>query len=310
VAGEYDGRFVRAVPGMNTRSLSGREAVLMERLGGAVLPLGALLRNRIEQGALGRLVDRGLVQIAGVTPSDASHVLGTLDDWDRAAAEKALRIMARRRVGSGERLAEGPEALARMIVDQLTHQTVLTLLETAFAEERDAGTFAGAPDQLARHELMREALAGHTGLLALQARLTVDVVGLGASAPNYYPAVGERLGCRMILPGHAGVANAIGAVVGRVTVRRSGTITSPAEGRYRVHLETGPEDFGDPDMALSRLEGVLRHDVERAALAAGAEGVQYRVARDVKTARTEARDVFVEALLTVEASGRARVARA
>ncbi len=49
-----------------------------------------------------------------------------------------------------------------MIVDQLTHQTVLTLLETAFTEERDAGTFAGAPDQLARHELMRAALAGRT----------------------------------------------------------------------------------------------------------------------------------------------------
>ena len=37
----------------------------------------------------------------------------------------------------------------------------------------------------------------------------------------------------MVLSEHAGVANAIGAVVGRVTFRKSATITSPSEGLYR-----------------------------------------------------------------------------
>ena len=308
VPGEYDARFVRAVPGMVARGLGGREAALMERLGSAVLPMGALLRTRIEASALARVVDRGLVQVAGVTPSDASHVLGRLSTWDRAAAEMALALMARRRVGSGDRLADGAETLARMIVDQLTHQTVLALLETAFAEERGAGGFMGAADQLARHELVQRGLQGHAGVVALQARLNVDVVGLGASAPSYYPAVGERLGCSMILPEHAGVANAIGAVVGRVTVRRSGSVTSPAEGRYRVHLDTGPEDFAEAEQAIEHLVSALRADVEAAAQGAGAEGIQVRVARDVKSARAEAREVFVEAQITVEASGRARVA--
>ena len=258
----------------------------------------------MEQSALGRLVDRGLVQVAGVTPSDASHVLGRLDSWDAEAAEKAVTLMARRRTGSGGRLAADTESLARMIIDRLTEQTVLALLETAFAEEADS--FNLPARDLARHVLMQRALGQHRGILALDARLNVDVVGLGASAPAYYPAVGERLRCRMILPDHAGVANAIGAVVGRVTVRRSGTVTSPAEGRYRVHLETGPEDFGSSDAALSRLEGALRADAETAA--AGAEGLQIRVDRDIRTARTEAREVFVEAVVTVEASGRPRVA--
>lgn len=302
--GVHDGRFVRALLGMPKGDMPPRETDLLERVGDQVHPLGRILRSRMETGALGRLVDRGLVQISGVTPSDASHILGTLNEWDGDAADKALALMARRRTGSGNMLAANATDLARIIVDQLTEQTAITLLETAFAEE--ATEFNLPPDLLARHVLLQKGLAGHRGLLALDASLNVDVVGLGASAPTYYPAVGERLHCPMILPQHAGVANAIGAVVGRITMRHTGTVTSPSEGRFRVHLETGPEDFAAASDAVARLEEVLRASAEQAALAAGAAGLQITVERDLKTAHAEAREVFVEATLTVEASGRPR----
>lgn len=304
--GEHDGRFVRALPGVPVAGLSEREAALLARIGTQVHPLGAVLRSRMEQGALARLVDRGLVQLSGVTPSDASHVLGWTQAWDRDAAEKALTVFARRRIGSGNRAAQDAQALARMIVDQLTEQTALTLLETAFAEEGD--DFGLPAEQLARHVLMQRGLRGHRGLLALDARLNVDVVGLGASAPSYYPAVGERLHCKMILPEHAGVANAIGAVVGRVTMRRSGSVTAPSEGKFRVHLDSGPVDFTASDAALAALEDALSQDARAEAEAAGAEDIHLHVARDIRTAQVEAREVFVEAVLTVEASGRPRVA--
>ncbi|WP_171233490.1 hydantoinase/oxoprolinase family protein [Ruegeria sp. HKCCA4812] len=304
--GEHDTRFARRVPGIHAEGVGAREESLLERLGDRVLPLSALLRSRMENGALMRLVDRGIIQVSGVTPSDASHVLGRVRAWDVDAARKALELMARKRVGSGDMLANSPEALAQMIVDQLTEQTSLTLLEAAFDEEQVG---FGLPSQdLARHVLTQRGLAQHRGLLSLSAALNVDVVGLGASAPSYYPAVGERLHCRMILPEHAGVANAIGAVVGRLTLRRSGTVTSPAEGRYRVHLEDGSKDFAASEDALALLEKVLMSEAEGAVREAGAEDIRVIVDRDIKTARVESKDVFVEALITVEASGRPRVA--
>jgi len=306
VVGEYDGRFVRAVLGQPSVGLSEREAAVLARVGTGVVPLGDVLRTRMEQGALARLVDRGLVQVAGVTPSDASHVLGYTSAWDREAAEKALTIFARRRVGSGDAVASGADVLARMIVDQLTEQTSMTLLESVFSEEQ--ALFGNSPKELARHVLLQRGLAGHRGLLALDARVNVDVIGLGASAPCYYPAVGERLRCRMILPEHAGVANAIGAVVGRITQRRSGTVTSPSEGKFRVHFETGPQDYAASAEALGALEAVLRADAVAAAEAAGAGDIHVHVSHDIRTAEVEARPIFVEALLTVEASGRPRVA--
>lgn len=306
VVGEYDGRFVRAVIGQPVVGLSEREAALLARIGTAVHPMGDVLRTRMEQGALSRLVDRGLVQVAGVTPSDASHVLGRVAAWNREAADMALTLFARRRVGSGDMVTRDATSLALMIVDQLTEQTALTLLESIFAEE--AGLFGGDPKELARHVLLRRGLAGHRGLLALDARVNVDVIGLGASAPSYYPAVGEKLRCKMILPEHAGVANAIGAVVGRITQRRAGTVTAPSEGRFRVHFETGPQDFSASEEAMAALEAQLRAEAVKAAEEAGAEDIHVHVSRDLRLAEVEARQVFVEATLTVEASGRPRVA--
>jgi N-methylhydantoinase A/oxoprolinase/acetone carboxylase beta subunit len=306
--GEYDARFVRAVPGQSTEGLSARDEALLERIGAEVHPLARVLRARIDHSALNRLVERGLVQLGGVTPSDASHVLGRLGHWDKAAAEKALALLARRRAGSGEVLARSTTEMAQMIVDQLTRQTALALLETAFAEEDPA--FESDPAALARHALTQRAFNGHHGLMRLEAGLEVPVVGLGASAPNYYPAVGKALNAQMILPEHAGVANAIGAVVGRVTMRRAGTVTSQGEGKYRVHFATGPQDFGDQDAALTALEDRLREEAQSAARAAGAADIQIRVSRDIKRAGVEAREVFIEGVVTVEAAGRPRIAAA
>ena len=304
--GEHDARFVRAVPGVEAGGLAPKDAVLLERIGEAISPVGQILKSRLESSALRRLVARGLVQIVGVTPSDASHALGGVDVWDASAAVKALELLGRKRTGSGDMLAPDPKDMAQIIIDQLTHQTSLALLETAFAEEDM--DFGMSPAALAAHILTQKGLDQHRGLMRIDAGLNLPVVGLGASAPSYYPAVGARIGTEMILPQHAGVANAVGAVVGRVRFRRSGTITAPAEGRYRVHLDTGPEDFVDAEEAMTLLQNLLEKEAKGDAQAAGAEDITVSANRDIRRAKTEAREVFIEAEIIVEASGRPRIA--
>lgn len=302
VPGEHDGRFVRQVL-RDVRGLDAREAALLSRIDG-VQPLGAVLRSRIDGAALARLSARGIVQLAGVTPSDAAHVLGLAESWDAEAAHLALEALARRRAAHGGRLAASAEALAELIVDELRRRTEQALLEAALAEEGHASA-----TDMAAHPLMQMGLDGHAGLVRIAAGLNLPVVGLGASAQSYYPQVGARLGCEMQLPDHGDVANAVGAVVGRITVRRSGTITAPAEGRFRAHMESGPEDFSSQQAALDALSDVLRSGAEAEARAAGAADLQIRVDIALQEAQIEARKIFVEAIVTVEASGRARVAR-
>jgi len=304
VALDYAGRFVVPMAG-DPAGLPPRDASLLERITGP-MPVQGLLKSRLEGAALDRLVARGLVMLSGVTPSDASHVLGLLDAWNTDAARLGLQLMARKRGGSGTRLAEGADALARMVVDQLTEQTVDCLLEAAFAEDRAFGDHT--PATLARHVLTRSGLVPHRGIVELTTRIGVPVIGLGASAPNYYRAVGDRLGCRMILPDHAGVANAIGAVVGQIRQVVSGVVTSAGEGRFTVHLAEGPTQFASRDAALDALQDALSDQARDRAQRAGAEHLTLTHSRDIREVEIEGRAMFVEAEVTVTATGRPRIA--
>lgn len=306
--GEYDGRFVlpRRLSGHTPDGLSDRELRLLDRLGDQAMEMGDLLKSRIETSALQKLVGRGLVTVAALTPSDAAHVLGLLDAWNKDAAHLASGLFCRKRTGAGLPVAGAPEELARKIVDQLTHQTVQALLETAFAE--DDHDFGLPATELARHALTRAGLNHHEGMVALKAALNLPVVGLGASAPTYYGAVGERLSTEMIVPQHAGVANAIGAVVGQVAIRQGATITAEGEGRFRVHLPTGQQDFAAEDKALEALEAELTEVTTERARKAGAEGITVRFERDIRYATLDGRRMFIEADVTAIASGRPRIA--
>jgi N-methylhydantoinase A/oxoprolinase/acetone carboxylase beta subunit len=305
--GEFDGRFVLPMLGAQQSGLSAREAAVLARIT-APMPMAACLSSRLEVAALSALVARGLVMIAGVTPSDAAHVLGMQSGWDAEAARKALTLAARRRTGAGERFAADPETLARRVIDQLTQQTVDCLLEAAFAED---SAFAGQDEAvLARHPLTRAGAARHSGVIKTTLTLGVPVIGLGASASTYYGAVGAALGAQMILPQHAGVANAIGAVVGQISQRAAATITSPAEGRFTANVLGDLVHFSDQTAALTAVETALSADATAAARRAGAADVRLSVTRDIREADVEGRKMFIEARVTVTASGRPRVAHA
>lgn len=302
--GEHDGRFVIPMGG-EAGGLTPRETKLLERIT-EPMPLAAALTTRLEVAAMDRLVARGLVMLSGVTPSDASHVLGGLSDWDKTASEKAVLLMARRRNGRGDRLAPDAAALAQTIIDQLTEQTATCLLEAAFGEDP---RFDGEdPAVLARHSLLLAGLAQHRGPVELSARLGVPVIGLGASAPFYYGAVGARLGAEMILPEHAGVANAIGAVVGQVSQRTTGLVSSPGEGRFTAHLPYGPEHFTSREAAFDAMAQFLVSEASARAREAGAADIHVTTHQDVREAEVEGRTMFIDATLTAVASGRPRIA--
>lgn len=283
-------------------SLDPREATIATRLNDGPLRWADAVQSRVEEPALARLIGRGLVMRVGITPSDASHVLGHMADWDRDAATKAMTLFGKRRIGSGERLNLDPTALAQDIINRLTQQTIWALLETAFAEEGHDN-----PADLAHHPLVTAGLHGHTEITRLNAELAIPVVGLGASARNYYGAVGTGLGCETILPENGGVANAIGAVVGQVAIHAEGSVTSGGEGAFKAHLPSGPAQFGDKDEAIDALRVALTAQAREQAIASGVQEVRISENLDLREAQIEAQTMFIEANLRITARGRPRI---
>ncbi len=302
---DFDARFIRRTRASTEPVLSERDDKVYRRIGEQFYPMSEVVKSRLDLQSVIKLVSVGVAQISAVTPSDASHVLGKSNAWDKEAAVKAIDLFARRRNGSGELLAGSTAHMAERIVCQLTDQTSSSILEMAFSEEKV--DFGDKPDVLARHPLTQFGLAGYSDLIKVNVGISKKIIGLGASAPTYYPAVGDELNCEVILPEYAGVANAIGAVVGKIVMRESGVISSPSEGKYLVHLDGKPVNFTSEAEALKVLEEKLTEKSIQKAKEAGAENVTVNIDREIKTANIENRKVFVEANVLVEASGRPRI---
>ena len=304
---DFDARFIRRTRASTEPVLSERDDKVYRRIGEQFYPMSKVVKSRLDLQSVIKLVSMGVAQISAVTPSDASHVLGKSNAWDKEAAIKAIDLFARRRNGSGELLAGSTAQMAERIVCQLTDQTSSSILEMAFSEEKV--DFGDKPDVLAKHPLIQFGLAGYSDLIKVNVGISKKIIGLGASAPTYYPAVGAELNCEVILPEYAGVANAIGAVVGKIVMRESGVISSPSEGKYLVHLDGKPVNFTSEVKALKVLEEKLTEKSIQKAKEAGAENVSVNIDREIKTANIENRSVFVEASVLVEASGRPRISK-
>ena len=304
--GEFDAQFLRPVYKDPMRDgLTSREEAVLDRVMARPCKLQDAIKTRLDLGALEGVVTKGLVHKVGVTPSDAAHALGMVDAWDSDAAIKALECFGLQRTGAGEPLAADAETMARMIIDQLTEQSADCLLEAAFAEEGLDG--AGG---LARHVLALLGRKGHAAVSKIDLGLNLPVIGLGASAQAYYPAVGAHLKTEAILPEHGGVANAVGAVVGQITMRRRGMVTSGGEGAFRAHLAGGVSVYKSKSEAFEAVQAELTAEASNAASGAGATDVTITINHDVKEAEIENRTVFVEAEIEVVASGRPRSVRA
>ncbi len=281
---------------------SRREAVLLDRLETAPVPLDRLLESQAESGALESLIGRGLVILSGVTPSDAAHVLGVQDTWDAGAARAGVSLFAEQLDRRGVAIAPDAQAMSRVIVDALVDRSAEALLDAAC--DHDGHGYA----DLGRY-LLRAASKSHDRTLVdFSVRLDRPVIGLGAPATAYYPAVAARLGTRAVVPGHAGVANAVGAVVGRVRIRVTGTITKPDEGRFRVFAGAGPRDFPDLESATAHARSVLEAEARKGAADAGAGEVDVSIEQRDTVAVIEGRETLVESTVTAIASGRPRFA--
>jgi N-methylhydantoinase A/oxoprolinase/acetone carboxylase beta subunit len=302
--GDLDGRFALTVgrESAHSAALRKNEAALLEALADGPLPLDKLIRNRLQIAALDRLVACGLVMLSALTPSDAAHVLGLHEEWDVEAARKGAALFAKQSDARGRAIAADAEAVSRWIVETLVRISARTLLEKSIQE-----------DGFERPELADRLLAASSreadgDLVRFHLALGVPVVGLGASAPIYYPEVAKLLRTESLVPEHAGVANAVGAVVGRVRVTVEASIAQPEPGRYRAYSSESPRDFPSLGEALSFAETSLAEEARRRAVEAGAEAIEIKLARADKTATIEGEEIFLESRLTATASGRPSIA--
>lgn len=302
--GRMDGRFAlrTGVPERLAAGLGSAEARLYEAVGEAPLPLDRLLASNAQNATLHRLVGRGLVYVAGFTPSDAAHTLGRQANWDAAAARLGAELFARRRDGRGQPIAATPEALAERVLAALTRLSAEVILETAFTEDGLDGAATVA------HALVQRAVDAHPGIARFSVALDRPVIGLGASAPLHYAGLPELVGNDCQVPPDTDVANALGAVVGQVRVSAEARVSQPKEGLFRVTAGEEIRDFTGEAPALAAAEAQARAMAAERAHGAGTDEAEIAVTREIRASEVEGQRMFIEAHVVATASGRPRIA--
>ena len=304
-AGRLDGRFAcrTGVPERFATGLQAQEQALFERITAKLEPLDRILTSASQKATLDRLVTRGLVHVAGFTPSDAMHVLKRQDNWNREAAGLGAQLLARRKSGAGKPIAETAEALAQMTVDRLTRQSCEVILSACLADEGEAQIDA------ARSRSVERALERVHGIVRFHLTLDRPLVGLGASAGNYYPDIAAMLSSDSAIPDDADVANAIGAVVGHVRSTVTVFVTTPQEDVFAVNGAGLSERFLNEDEAMIRARAIAETAARDEALAAGAEDPHVTLREAVKAPEIEGIRSLVEARVVATADGRPRIVR-
>lgn len=302
--GRLDGRFAlrTGVPEHLAAGLTGPEAKLYEAITAIPQPLDKLLTSTPQVATLNRLVGRGLVHIAGFTPSDAAHVLHRQSNWDRDAAELGAKLFARRKDGRGQPIAADAETISERVLTALTRRSAEVILETAFTEDGLDGPATVA------HPLVQNALNKRTGIAGMALGVDRPVIGLGASAPLHYAGLPDLLGQDCVVPDDTDVANALGAVVGQVRVSVEIRVSQPKEGLFRAALGDRQLDFPTEHQALEAAEAFARDAAAEKANEAGAQDPQIIVEHDIRAATVEGQRSFIEATVTATASGRPRIA--
>jgi N-methylhydantoinase A/oxoprolinase/acetone carboxylase beta subunit len=261
-----------------------------------------LLTSNAQVATLNRLVSRGLVHIAGFTPSDAAHVLGLQSNWNRNTAELGAKLFARRKDGRGQPIAPDAETISERVLAALTRRSAEVILETAFAEDGLNGPAT------VNHPLVQNALNKRSGITGMTLAVDRPVIGLGASAPLHYAALPDLLGQSCVVPEDTDVANALGAVVGQVRVSVEVRVSQPVEGLFRAALGDQLRDFPTEGQAMHAAEAHARSAAADRARDAGADTPEIAVEHDIRAATVEGQRSFVEALVTATASGRPRLA--
>ncbi len=278
---------------------SQREQKILDAMGAGWVPVDSVAKSNLETSALTTLVGRGLVRLAGFTPTDASHVLGLHTQWDPTASIQAAELIAAAADATGQPVMASGKDFAQWVFDTLVRRSAEAVLTATLAID-------GMPPSTVDSALVQRALDGHRGATTIKISTANAVVGLGASAATYYPAVAALLGSERAIPNHAEVANAIGAAIGRVRITRQTTVSQPSKGRFRVHHPDADGDLGNLEPAIELAIELLSNDVRLQADDAGA--VQLLLDTDVErnVATVGGRELFVEATVTVVGSGEPR----
>ncbi|NLD04859.1 MAG: hypothetical protein GX672_03040, partial [Synergistaceae bacterium] len=220
---------------------------------------------------LEEMEQKGLVNFAGFTPTDALSVLGKLDKWDREASEIAAGILLPDKNMSIRSLCEN-------ICIKVSIFAAHKIFRKNLLKRMDL-TDDGEVDKLIDLSLCNECSEG-TCETCIKLDIGAIPVGVGAPTWAFIENIGAMLSQKPVLPKNAGVAGAVGAAVGAFSLRYDVLVTPLNNGLFRAHMPIGIKDFELLNEAVDETNESMRPWIIERAKKAGALNPVINCARE------------------------------
>ena len=159
-----------------------------------------------------RLEEEGVVIRCGLTPTDIMHRKGDFTRFNSEAAELGAEFVA-------SCIDVSPDTLSDMVYDLMKNRLymniVRVLIEDQYPHFRKSGLGNRLETMISESwEMLKE--GGEGNFVGLRFRTPAVLVGIGAPIHIFLPDVAKALGTQCVIPENAGVANALGAVLGNI----------------------------------------------------------------------------------------------
>ena len=255
--------------------------------------------------AMKRLIEMGILTLAGFTPTDAAHVCEWQKDWPSEASLLGATLLSRySEFNLGQSYTDPKDYSLKML--KLTSRESAMCLMTAMIN--DAEGMFGKPMNLHNRKLLdrmfaNENTAPENQYLSMTARLDLPVVGIGAPAQSFYPPIADFMDVEVVVPEHAEVANAVGAVVG--VVRQSMQITiSPLAGlSVVVHAPEEQKEFEELEAAADWATALATDLATQKAREAGGSDIVVKTERHDNSVEEGGQVTFFESIIIATATG-------
>jgi N-methylhydantoinase A/oxoprolinase/acetone carboxylase beta subunit len=209
---------------------------------------------------------KGFISQTGLTPTDVMHAIGAYVPGDVAASREGIEIFANRLDMSSDQFID-------MFMEEMVTRIGSEIIKKLIYDEAGELTNSLSLDYMIRASL------GASGFrtMSIYAMLDRPIVGIGAPAHIFVPLLEKRLDVKVVIPPHADVGNAVGAVCSKV----SESITLqvyPRGSHYWVFSSlTDPEKFDRQEDAVIRAKEMASSYVMGRAVLAGAKDVKVMV---------------------------------
>lgn len=243
---------------------------------------------------LDRLRENHIIQGYGLTPTDLLHVDGSFARWDASIAKRAVSFFGV--------LAKRPYTeIVDFLLADMSKRLALELIKKQLADEL-------RPDIMDNCEacrlLLENVFSGGNSDYRVRFKLNRPVIGIGAPIGFFLPRAAEMLETEAILPKHADVANAIGAITSHISVQRQVKIHPEPTGGFFIEGLPGAGHFAKFPEAEAHAKKTLCDMVRRLGQEAGTgETTVHIETKDSTVGLANGDRLFLERTLTASLTG-------